>query len=160
MRLFPFNLNGPQFLVFFIVFGTLIVIVIPLIQRRSASSADDLAPLPRLTDPLEIATLRGGFEEAVRLVIVVLIDRRLLWHENKGFGVLPGGAAYLSAKLEMAVFRYFELGGSPSDVFHDLAVIGAGQAIEDSLEVRGLRVPGAKRSAVFLQSLAVIGSVA
>src|ERR1700722_6015319 len=146
MRVFPFNLNGPQFLVFFVIFGILLVVVIPLRQRRSTSSNDGDAPLPPLTDPLEIATLRGGFQEAVRLVIVVLIDRGLLKHEDKGFSALPGGASYLSAKLEIAVFQYFERGADPSGVFADDAVRSAGRALEESLEVRGLRVPDAKRS--------------
>jgi uncharacterized protein (TIGR04222 family) len=160
MRFFPFNLNGPQFLVFFILFGTLCVVVIPLMRRLWAPSDDFDAPLPRLTDPLEIATLRGGFQEAVRLVTIVLIDRGLLRHEGNGLSALPGGGAYLSAALEIAVFRYFLGGGTPSGVFGDPAVRDAGQAIELSLEARGLRVPEAKRRTVFFQSLSVIAGVA
>jgi uncharacterized protein (TIGR04222 family) len=160
MRLFPFNLNGPQFLVFFVIFATLVVVIIPLMQKRSSSLQERDAPLPRLTDPFEIAALRGGYEEAVRLVIVVLIDRGLLKHEGKGFSALSDGAAYLSAELEIAILRYFQRGGVPSAVFGDDAVRSAGRAIEDSLEVRGLRIPGAKRSAVYLRSLAVIAGVA
>jgi uncharacterized protein (TIGR04222 family) len=112
MKLFPFNLTGPHFLWFFIVFG-LCVVMIPLYRRRTSPSHDD-SPLPHLTDPIEIATLRAGYEEAARLALIVLTDRGLIKQYGKTFRGLPGSADSIREPLELAVFQYFQRGLRPA----------------------------------------------
>jgi uncharacterized protein (TIGR04222 family) len=71
----PFDFSGPEFLLFYVCLGTLVTIV-ALWIRRSGEQADD-TPRP-LSDYLEIAFLRGGAAEAIRVAILTLIDRGIL----------------------------------------------------------------------------------
>jgi uncharacterized protein (TIGR04222 family) len=158
MNLFPFNLTGPHFLWFFIIFG-LCVVLIPLYRRRTAPSHDD-SPLPHLTDPIEIATLRAGYEEAVRLALIVLDDRGLIKLDGKTFRSLDGGADSIREPLELAVFQYFRRGLPPGDLLKDGVVRNLGRKLESSLELRGLREPAVKRAQVFCLSLAALSVVA
>ena len=111
MRPFPFNLTGPEFLFFFAVFGYCVAIF-PLIRRRW-QGADAEAPLPRITDPIQIATLRGGYKEAVRMLVVTLVDRGFIEQDGKILAAVAKDAGYLKNKLEIAVFNYFKSGKHP-----------------------------------------------
>lgn len=158
MKLFPFNLTGPHFLWFFVVFG-LCVVMIPLYRRRTSPSHED-SPLPHLTDPIEIATLRAGYEEAARLALIVLNDRGVIKQDGKTFRGLLGSAESIREPLELAVFQYFQRGLPPGDLLKDRAVRSLGRKLEGSLELRGLRVPAVKRAQVFCLSLAALSVVA
>ena len=158
MRLFPFNLTGPHFLGFFIAFG-LCVVLIPLSRRWTSPSHDD-SPLPHLTDPMEIATLRAGYEEAARLALIVLNDRGLIKQEGKTLRGLPEGAQTIREPLELAVFQYFQRGLPPDKLLEDGAVRNLGRKLESSLERRGLRVPALQRAQEFCLSLTALGVVA
>jgi uncharacterized protein (TIGR04222 family) len=158
MKLFPFNLTGPHFLWFFIFFG-LFVVMTPFHRRRTSPADDDDAPLPHLTNPIEIAALRGGYEEAARLTLIVLHDRGLIKQDGATFRSL-GAADGTREPLETAVFQYFRDGLPPTDLLKDAAVRRIGRKIESSLELRGLRVPAARRAQVFCLSLAALGMVA
>jgi uncharacterized protein (TIGR04222 family) len=158
MRPWPFNLAGPHFLGFFAAFG-LCVVLIPLYLRRASSTRDD-PPLPHLTDPTEIATLRGGFQEAARLALIVLTERGLLEQKGKTFHALPGGADSIRDPLELAVFDYFRRGLPPDKLLSDEGVQSVGRKLQSSLESRGLWVPAAQRNQIFRRSLAALGAVA
>ncbi len=71
----PFDLAGPQFLLFYLAFGGCVLLVLNLIRRARESSDSSKVTL---TDPYLIAYLRGGKNEALRLGTVSLIDRGLL----------------------------------------------------------------------------------
>lgn len=71
----PFDLRGPEFLVFYAVLGACVVAAVSSLRRRQEG---DVAVSGPLVDYLKIAYLRGGAEEAVRVAAVALIDRGLL----------------------------------------------------------------------------------
>lgn len=71
----PFDLPGPQFLLFYVGLSVAVIIGI-FILRRQSESVD--SPRLDLSDPLLIAFLRGGHSEAMRVAAVSLIDRGLL----------------------------------------------------------------------------------
>jgi uncharacterized protein (TIGR04222 family) len=78
------NLHGPAFLGFFFIF----IVAMCVWTWYRASSADGTRetpapPLPEKLDPLEIAYLRGGSEEQVRLIILDLVARGYLVHAEK-----------------------------------------------------------------------------
>ena len=158
MKLFPFSLTGPHFLGFFIAFG-LCVVLIPLNRRRNSPSHDD-SPLPHLTDPIEIATLRAGYEEAARLALIVLHDRGLIKQVGKTLRGVPQGAESIREPLELAVYQYFQSNLPPDKLLEDGAVRNLGRKLESSLEQRGLRVPAVQRAQDFCLSLAALGVVA
>ena len=75
MRFFPFDLTGPQFLVFYPIFA----IGVAGLVRYLFAQREEVAELvlPRLTDPYRIALLRDGRREAVRIAVLALVERIL-----------------------------------------------------------------------------------
>ena len=71
----PFDLRGPDFLMFYLVFGGVVFALYELL-RRMAEPSDP--PKVNLSDPYEIAYLRGGEYEAFRVATISLIDRGLI----------------------------------------------------------------------------------
>jgi uncharacterized protein (TIGR04222 family) len=71
----PFDLRGPEFLIFYIFFGIAVTVVVALMRRRSEPAAAATVPL---TDYLKIAYLRGGPDEALRVAALALLDRGLV----------------------------------------------------------------------------------
>jgi uncharacterized protein (TIGR04222 family) len=73
--MFPFNLPGPEFLLFFLAFW-LAMVGAAVLWRR----AHEVGPIPKLTtlDPYVLAYLRGSENETIRTAVVSLVDRGLL----------------------------------------------------------------------------------
>jgi uncharacterized protein (TIGR04222 family) len=71
----PFDLPGPQFLVFYLGLSALAIIALVLSRKYAESSR---APKIDLSDPYLIAYLRGAEPETLRVATVSLIDRGLL----------------------------------------------------------------------------------
>ena len=71
----PFDLRGPEFLVFYVGLGVVVTLVIAALSQRSDAAVGTILPL---TDYLKIAYLRGGPEEALRVATVALLDRGLV----------------------------------------------------------------------------------
>jgi len=71
----PFNWYGPQFLVFYLVLSILLHILV-----RVYIKLQENGPVPKIemNDPYQIAYLRGGSNEAIRIATISLIDRGLL----------------------------------------------------------------------------------
>ncbi len=71
----PFDLAGPQFLLFYLIFAALVITGSVFWRKRA-----ELTESPRidLSDPYLIAYLRGGEREVLRVATVALIDRGLL----------------------------------------------------------------------------------
>ena len=61
----PFDLPGPQFLLFYIIFAGLVILGLVLWRRRAESSPS--TPRIDLSDPYLIAYLRGGEKEVRRV---------------------------------------------------------------------------------------------
>ena len=91
----PFDLPGPQFLLFYWVTAVAIWLVLWM-----ARTVNESGPLPRLRqmDPYLIAYLRGGAKEAIRVATFSLVDRGLLSAD-----VSPGDKG--PAKVTAAVSR-------------------------------------------------------
>ena len=71
----PFDLRGPDFLVFYIILGALVTLTVAILRRQVEPVASITAPL---TDYLKIAYLRGGPSEALRVATIALLDRGLV----------------------------------------------------------------------------------
>lgn len=90
----PFDLAGPQFLLFYVVFSALVIVGV-VVARRMAESSE--APKIDLSDPYLIAYLRGGAPEALRVAVVSLIDRGVL--------VVGGTQLTTAAQVNPSSFR-------------------------------------------------------
>jgi uncharacterized protein (TIGR04222 family) len=71
----PFDLSGPDFLVFYLIFAILVVTGLKLAVAQAEGGAPPALPL---SDPYQIAWLRGGTPEAARIAVLSLTDRGLL----------------------------------------------------------------------------------
>src|ERR1700689_3643365 len=71
----PLDLYGPEFLVFFAIYGVLVWRALELLQAYLEKSD---GPLPRLTDPYAIGYLRAGVRGALQVAIVSLVHRGLV----------------------------------------------------------------------------------
>jgi uncharacterized protein (TIGR04222 family) len=77
----PFDLRGPEFLLFYFIFAA--VVLLALSTSRKLKKGSD-KPNPSLDDPFQIAFLRGGELEAVRVATLSLMDRGLLSIKSSG----------------------------------------------------------------------------
>ena len=114
--MFPFDLPGPQFLVFYALFAIAVLAALHLGRRHLESG-----PLPSLDlkDPLLFACLRGGPKETLSVAALGLIDRGLL--HATGRTVTPSSEAkpelvgrrveLRQGGLEQGVLRRGEPGG-------------------------------------------------
>jgi hypothetical protein len=71
----PFDLRGPEFLLFYLLFGACVLAALFLL-RYTGEATDP--PQLNLSDPYLIAFLRGGRNETLRVATVSLIDRGFL----------------------------------------------------------------------------------
>jgi uncharacterized protein (TIGR04222 family) len=71
----PFDLRGPEFLLFYIILSAIAIGLLALARHMSEST---MSPRMDLGDPYLIAYLRGGKDEVLRVAIISLVDRRLL----------------------------------------------------------------------------------
>ena len=71
----PFDLSGPPFLLFYIVLAVIVIIALKLVIDEAESGPARALPL---SDPYQIAWLRGGTPEAARIAVLSLSDRGLL----------------------------------------------------------------------------------
>ena len=70
----PFLLPGPQFLFFYALLAALVFVACWFV-RSTLYEASDPPPVERLSDPYEIAVLRDGPGEAVRVGLLALASR-------------------------------------------------------------------------------------
>src|SRR5258707_10105630 len=68
----PFDLRGPQFLVFYLILGTLVVTLLFMLRRL----IDPAGPVKvDMSDPYLIAFLRGGENQILRVPTISLVHR-------------------------------------------------------------------------------------
>lgn len=113
----PFDLPGPQFLVFYAVLATVTVLVAAIVTRKAESG---VPPRVNLSDPYSIAYLRGGKNEALRIATVSLIDRGLLTVHGEKLVTASDVAPDLAQRsIERALLEKFKTPDSATAVFND-----------------------------------------
>ncbi len=105
MKFYPFNLTGPQFLLFYceLILFVFVLLAIAFRLRQMAGVNED----PRMTDPYEIALLRAGPAEAVRIAMMSLVDRDLLRIDGDNFVARADAQALVRRPLEKAIVVHF-----------------------------------------------------
>jgi uncharacterized protein (TIGR04222 family) len=145
----PFDLRGPQFLLLYAVVGLAVLgsLALARILREGGPSK------VRLTDPYLIGCLRGGVPEALRLVVVSLVDRELLERTGRMLTTRPGAADRVRHPLERAVLQRFLRTGEASTVFDDADLAAAAEPLRET----AVRV---ERQGRLLLALAVLAGLA
>lgn len=150
----PFDLPGPWFLVFFSVMGC--VLLAGLVWVRRAWEPDPTIPV-QLTDPYEIACLRGGPNEVLRLATTGLIDRGLLTVEGANLKVAnPSMAQLIRNRVERAILEHFWTGNSVTSLFARASLRREGESFETLLQQRGMI---SDRDARMQQLLTCVGAI-
>jgi uncharacterized protein (TIGR04222 family) len=152
----PFDLAGPQFLVFYAALAAVTLAV--LVLHRQGTEA---GPAAVLSDPYEIAYLRDGWQEAVSLAIASLIQRDLLCAHPFALaeGVTP---EQVTSPLERQVLSRCAQETDPQRLIEDASLRGATEEIRQSLVRQGL-LPGPeveleRRSRLWLAQAVLMGT--
>jgi uncharacterized protein (TIGR04222 family) len=117
----PFDLRGPEFLLFYLCFSLVVIIAIVVLRRR-AESGD--APRIDLGDPYLIAYLRGGEDEALRVAVISLVGRGMLLMDghliHRADHVTSGMAKH---PIENEVLKKFGAPGETASVLEATSVL-------------------------------------
>src|SRR5215475_9704967 len=113
----PFDLNGPEFLVFYLGLSVLVIIGLVLARRALETSS---APKLDLSDPFLIAYLRGSEPELLRVATVSLIDRGLLVVTGTQLKRADNGSAErVRHPVEKALLQKFAQPDEAASIFTD-----------------------------------------
>ena len=142
----PFDLRGPEFLVFYGCLGAAVTVLVFLV-RRAGERGDPPHPL---SDYLDIAFLRGGAGEAIRVAILTLVDRGML--TLSGDDAVEAGrqdaAGRVTKSTERAILSRAAIATKAQELIGDTSVTGTATAeCEPTLVRRGL-LPSPDQKAV------------
>lgn len=161
MNLNPFDLRGPEFLVFFGSLTAAILIAVWLTQRyfESGSEGDDAAWGAGVAkDPYQVACLRGGRDEVIRVAVVSLVERGLLKAEGSKLHTVADDAADLTRRpLDKAILTKFAAADKGQSIYSDRVAIIEADAVADLLKEKGL-LPSA--GVMSMRALTAIAGIA
>jgi uncharacterized protein (TIGR04222 family) len=133
----PFDLNGPQFLVFYTALGILFNLILRIIFHGYRREALDIE-LKGFSDSYTVAYLRSGFREMLRIAIFSLMKRGLLRATN----TLIESSNNLRNKqlipLEKAILNYFNKPRSVTNIYTDAGLISLSDEYKRDLEKKGV----------------------
>jgi uncharacterized protein (TIGR04222 family) len=114
----PFDLRGPEFLAFYLVLGLTTLVVLWLLRRGGEADATSRA---MLDDYVDIAYLRGGSHEAMRVATLNLINRGLLQvHGDDSLQAThTSWAQTVSKPIEQRILAKFRKSEKASTIFSD-----------------------------------------
>jgi uncharacterized protein (TIGR04222 family) len=112
--MWPFDLRGPEFLLFYVALGAAILLCTFLV-RHLGEPGDP--PKVNLSDPYLIAFLRGGKNETMRVVTMSLIDRGLLSAEGTKISASENAFGKAAPGLEQTVVRHFNPSAEATTLF-------------------------------------------
>jgi uncharacterized protein (TIGR04222 family) len=119
--MFPFDLPGPQFLVFYALFAIAVVAALYFGRRHLESGPP---PSLDLKDPLLFACLRGGPKETLSVATLGLIDRGLL--HATGRTVTPSSEAkpeLVGRRIEKELLNHFKHFDGMRSAWNDAALL-------------------------------------
>jgi uncharacterized protein (TIGR04222 family) len=157
----PFDLPGPEFLLFFIGLSVLAIVAL-IVTRKVAESSR--APKLDLSDPYVIAYLRGAEPETLRVAAVSLIDRGLLLATGTQLQVAEKASSdAVRRPIEKELLRKFKRADEASSIFDDSRLRATCKPYEQTLKAAGLlpsvAINNARLSRLLIAS-GVLGGVA
>ncbi|HET9478013.1 MAG TPA: TIGR04222 domain-containing membrane protein [Pyrinomonadaceae bacterium] len=132
----PFDLPGPEFLLFYVGFSALAIIALVLTRKAAESSA---APKLDLSDPYLIAFLRGAEPETLRVASVSLIDRGLLVATGTQLRTADNASPdAVRRPIEKELLRKFKRADEASSIFEDSRLKATCKPYEQTLKTAEL----------------------
>ncbi len=153
----PFDLTGPQFLVFYSLVGVMLVGGLALYRYMTGSAgAGEVA----LSDPYAIACLRGGKQEMLQLATLVLIEKGLL--SVNGERIVrekdwPGEKT--TNPLEATLLREFGRSSLPKNVYTSQPVEAQCRQVSQSLAAQGAWISDEDEHRIFVYRWLVIAAL-
>lgn len=159
----PFDLPGPQFLLFYLVLSITVLLVLARV-RRARESEFVLSPKVDLSDPYLIAYLRGGKNETLRVATVSLIDRGLISVIDTELHTKNEASLKIVQRpIERKLLEKFLIQDEATSIFNDKTLEATCQEYINNLSALGAlpdKATNARRTQLFLVSAAVLGSIA
>ena len=112
----PFDLSGPSFLLFYIILAVIVIIGLKLVLDEAEGGAPPALPL---SDPYQIAWLRGRTPEAARIAVLSLIDRGLLAVSGDNLVNLSSAQPSVREPIERAILARCAQSGTPATAVLD-----------------------------------------
>jgi uncharacterized protein (TIGR04222 family) len=157
----PFDLPGPEFLVFYLVCGAAVLFGLRL-WRNAAESGEAIRA--NLSDPYSIAFLRGGRNEMLRVATVSLIDRKLLRISGTQVSAVTFDApSGVRSPLERQILGFFSTPREAHAAFAGHAFDGIAAQYESSLAEIGALPDGSMKNARMIRlalALVILWTVA
>jgi uncharacterized protein (TIGR04222 family) len=137
----PFDLTGPDFLLFYMVLSVGLIGGAHVLRRRLESGS-----FPRLgePDPYLIAYLRGGPHEAIRVATISLLDRGLLKAEGNILMAAPDAVLRVRRPLERAILDEFGVAPKASNILFNPVPYRECETLGTELQRLGL-LPSSKQ---------------
>jgi uncharacterized protein (TIGR04222 family) len=137
-----FDLRGPEFLVFYFTLSIFVLIAAWLVQRLlEAGRPGDEAAWGRgvAKDPYQVACLRGGPDELIRVAIVSLMERGLLAADGDELrATVQDAADHARRPLDKAILTKCAASARAPSLFTDEVIGGEAAMVAATLEEKGL----------------------
>jgi len=137
----PFNLRGPEFLLFYFLLSCLVLVLLwcqkTLYTMKNSGVVKALATKVE-KDPYLIACLRGGSEELIRVALVTLLERGLLKAEGNMLEAVDGAISKVRCPLDKAILGLYENVGVGKIALKDSVVLSEAYKIRERLSEIGI----------------------
>ncbi len=155
--MFPFNLTGGSFLVFYACLSVAVLCAFWYFARADGGAESDSRLGELTSDPYQIGYLRGAEEETVRLAVINLADRGLLGAVGDKVKASDNSAAeMLRRPLDRAILARSSQLASLDDLAKDRAVLAACHAYRRDLSAAGLLRGEGRDRLVFVAFVGVL----
>jgi uncharacterized protein (TIGR04222 family) len=128
----PFALHGASFLVLFLLVSVMALGCQYLWSR--ARELSGMVPQLNITDPYQIAYLRGGADQALNVAAVSLIDRGLLKGADAALIAERNAVGLVRRPIEKAILELYLTSSSAADMRRSPKCIVACQEYRNTLE--------------------------
>lgn len=153
----PFDLRGPQFLLFYLGLGV-VVLAVMILRRRLMEPGGALRE--RMADPHVIAYLRGGPAEAVAVAVLSLLERKALEADSGYVHAVPGAPGGALLPLDVEILRVCRDPKKVERLGSEPGVREALDAIRRELREKGLLPDVVQKGARWASALTGIGLLA
>jgi uncharacterized protein (TIGR04222 family) len=155
----PFDLRGPEFLLFYLLFGAVVLTVLNITRRER----EDDSVSATISDPYLIAYLRGGERAVVEAAAVALLDRGLMEAVDDEIRAKSIASANRLEEVEKILLEVCVASTKANTLFSHPLIIAACAVYRDRLEQLGLlpdAVLKSRRAADFGIAVLLLGAVA
>lgn len=142
MNLNPFDLRGPEFLVFYLLAIVGVAVMLRWIRRIREGGQDGEAEVltsELAQDPYQAACLRGGKNEVISVAVVSLLERGLLRTKGDRLEIASSDARNkVRRPLDKAILTKYANPQAAKSIFLDQTITTEAEGIENDLKNKGL----------------------